>query len=447
MFKLVSEIVNVNWTDSRKSFIHKKITELKNQEDFFDYCLQYKVAPWVFVQLKRFKILALLKRGIQEKFFEEYQKVKLQNENRNKKAVEFLRIFKEEKIDVIILKGNYFATTVYKDVGYKRMNDFDILVHKKDWDRIQNVYLKLGYIPLGFGWSGEKEEPADYSHVGMAFISNDFTCIIGTQWGLKSPTTSYQVPIDEIWNSTKNFSFEGVDVKTMSPEFNLLHLILHLGIYKCGVRDLMDLFNFVQIEKIDENLMLDIIKRSNAVDKANFALTLSNKCQNVFSSIFILKLSNPNNSFINRRLSKRIKMMDESNDIHYSYNDYFQDIEKVVVYFNLFPLFHKKIKYYLIILKMIFFPTMDTCLRLNDEFPSPSFSSKLIARMKAPYFSFALIAQEIGWKFTLLLFLKLFLDLILSIKNYFIKKESYSDYLVSRNISLQKIENAVKNIQ
>ena len=447
MFKIVSEIVNVKWSDSKQSLIHEKLIELKNQDIFFDYCLQYKVAPWVCIQLKRYKLFKLLKEEIQEKFFAEFQRVKIQNENRNKKAIEFLKIFKEEKIDVIILKGNYFATSVYKDVGYKRMNDFDILVHKKDWDRIQDVYLKLGYIPLGFGWSGEKEQPADYSHVGMAFISNDFSCIIGIQWGLKSPTTPYQVPIDEIWNSSKSFSFEGLDVMAMSTEFNLLHLILHLGIYKCGVRDLMDLFNLAQTEKVDESLMLDIIKRSNAMDKAKFALTLSNKCQNIFSSNFFQELNVTSNSFINRRLSKRLKMIEESNDIHYSYNDYFQDIEKVVVYFNLFPLFHKKIKYYLIILKMIFFPTMDTCLKLNDEFVSPSFSSKLISRLKAPYFSFALIAQEIGWKYTLFLFLKLFLDLIFSMKNYFIKKESYSDYLETRNISLQKIEDAVKNIQ
>ena len=60
---------------------------------------------------------------------------------------------------------------------------------------------------------------------------------------------------------------------------------------------------------------------------------------------------------------------------------------------------------------------------------------------------FSLIAQEIGWLFTFLLFLKLFIDLLFSLKNYLIKKESYFDYLKKRGIDPKTIEKVVKNIQ
>ena len=41
----------------------------------------------------------------------------------------------------------------------------------------------------------------------------------------------------------------------------------------------------------------------------------------------------------------------------------------------------------------------------------------------------------------------LLIDLMVSLKNYFIKKESYFEYLHKRGIDPKSIENAVKNIQ
>ena len=52
-----------------------------------------------------------------------------------------------------------------------------------------------------------------------------------------------------------------------------------------------------------------------------------------------------------------------------------------------------------------------------------------------------------GPKFTFLLFVKLYFDLIISLKNYFVKKESYFDYLRKKGIDPREIERVVKNIQ
>ena len=69
------------------------------------------------------------------------------------------------------------------------------------------------------------------------------------------------------------------------------------------------------------------------------------------------------------------------------------------------------------------------------------------ARLKAPFLVFALIAEEIGSKITLLLLTKISFDLLWSVKNYFLKKDSYFDYLRKRGINPKDIERAVKNIQ
>ena len=449
-FELASLLSRVNLNQEEKDRILiglNERTENFEREVFFQYCKRWKLAPLVYAQTIKYAWENHFNDNILDQFKSHYEQAKTQNTNRNIRAVEFLTVFKEEGIDAIVLKGNYLAHQAYEEVGYKIMNDFDILIRKEDWDRIQDVYLGLGYIPLGFGWSGEKEKPASFSHVGMTFISPDFTCIIGSQWGLKSPTTSYHVDIEDVWKTAKPFNLCGVNVKSLSTEYNLLHLILHMGIYKCGIRDCMDLYNLMRTDTIDESELERLVHYANAEQKTRFTMTLSNLCCPVFEEKLIDKIAVKPQGFLGRRLIRRLEVKESTKDFQSSYNDYFQDIEKKVIYFNLFPQFHLKLLFYMKIIGLIYFPETQVALKLNDKTHHPHFWNKCISKLKAPYFVFSLIAQEIGWKFTILLFVKLFVDLIFSIKNYFVKSESYFDYLKQRGVDPQDIENAVKKIQ
>lgn len=445
-FQLTSLITKIKWSSKELARIEEGLGLLSDYKAFYDYCFKWKLAPWVYTQLKNKNLLQLLPDSTQELFHKEHTRIVEQNSKRNHIAQQVFVKFKEKGIDVAVLKGNYFLHTVYKDVGYKRMNDFDILIRKEDWNKIQDVYLELGFIPLGFGWSGEKEKPAQFSHVGMSFISPDYNCIFGSQWGLKSPTTKYEVNIEEVWKSAVPFEFEGVNILALSPEYNFLHLILHLGIYKCGVRDCMDIYNLLYHESLDYEKMYRILEQANALDKAYFACQMSNSCAPAVPKEFIEKIK-PQSGYLLQRTLKRLKILELGGDIHASYNDYFQDIEKDVIYFNLFPKFHLKALFYAKILRKIFFPNIDVALKLDDQQKGASVLSNVVSFLKAPYYIFSLIAQEIGWKFTFLLFLKLLIDLVVSLKNYIIPQTSYFDYLKSRDIDPKEIAKAVKNIQ
>lgn len=450
-FKLASLLSIVNPT-KEEQFEIKRYTEQLFldeylQQDFYEYTEKWKLAPWIKTQFERNNSFHRLSDTCQKKFMASYEKVETQNQARNKCASKILHKFKEKGIEVIILKGNCFALTIYQEVAYKRMNDFDILIHKKDWDQIQTIYLEEGYIPLGFGWAGEKEEPAKFSHVGMSFISPDFSCIIGSQWGLKSPTTSYKDLIHEAWNTSLPFDFIGIEVKQLSPEFNFLHLILHLGVYKCGIRDCMDIYNLVRSKQLNEKYLVDLLIESKAVEKAIFSIEMASFSSPNFADNISDQLSYSKNHFLIRRMQKRKKLHELTGDFQDVYSDYFQDIEKQVIYFNIFPEFHKKMIFYFKILTLIFLPKNEIILKLNDLNPREDYSLLWFKIPKTTKRIFELISQEIGWKFTFLLFLKLGIDTLFSVKNYFIKKRSYFDYLKAKNINPTDIEKVVKNIQ
>ncbi|MGB0949339.1 MAG: nucleotidyltransferase family protein [Marinirhabdus sp.] len=213
LFFAVTRLTKVVISSLEKDKIIAYVTDLKNkvpkQQKFFEYCLEWKLAPWVFLQLKKHALDPYFESEILHLFQEEYSKIKLQNTKRNEEAIRFLKLFKKHGIDVAILKGNLFANTFYGDVGYKRMNDFDILIHANDWVKVQTIYEELNYIPLGFGWAGEKQKPANFSHVGTPFISSNFLCIVGTQWGIKAPTARYKVDINKVWKNTIDPSVYG----------------------------------------------------------------------------------------------------------------------------------------------------------------------------------------------------------------------------------------------
>lgn len=448
-FYIASRLSKIRMTEQEAERVREKLEMMREDEkcqiDFFNWCRQWKMAPWIFTRVLREGLSGYIAPAVLEEFRKMHERIEEQNKNRNAEAVKFLRAFRDAGIDVCILKGNLFAHSFYRDIGYKRMNDFDILIHPRDWVKAQEIYAKLNYIPMGFGWSGEKQAPASFSHTGIPYISRNFQCIIGTQWGLKSPTTHYKVDLDEAWATARDFDLFGVTVKQLSPEYNLLHLILHMGVFKCGLRDCMDVYNLLLHEKMDENKVVRLLEKTDAVDKAFFTLQLANYCSESVPQSLLSRLQP--SGFLAKRSRLRERAIEESSDFHISYNDYFQDIEKNVLYFNIVHKFHQKLVFYLRILRQIYFPARETALQLIDKKHKPTFWNRVRSFFVAPYLVFALIAQEIGWKFTILLFIKLFFDVIISLINYIIPRESYFAWLKKQNIDPKEIQRAVSNVQ
>ena len=450
LFYISSRLAKVSCTDEERERLLNYFVSLQEQPEkqaeFFRYAKKWKLAPWLHTRMQREGFTGYLSEETSDAFREMHAVTLRANESRNKEAVLFLEKFREQNIEAAVLKGNLFAHTFYQDKGYKRMNDFDILIHQEDWGKAQDVYAELNYIPMGFGWSGEKQKAAKFSHTGIPFISRNFHCIAGTQWGIKSPTTHYKVNLEEAWATAGDYDFCGVKTKQLSPEYNLLHLVLHMGIYKCGIRDCMDVYNLVQAEPMDEDKLVDLFQRTDCTDKAKFTLKMSQLCSGIPAESLMKKLHAPG-GFVARRLRNREKAINESGDIHTSYNDYFQDVEKNVLYFNIVHRFHQKAIFYGRILRQIWLPEMEIALKFIDKAHRPTFLNKLSARLRAPGFVFAILAQEIGWGITFLLYTKLFFDQLFSLVNYFIPKESYFDYLKRIGVDPKQIKQVVSDVQ
>ncbi|MFC1804880.1 nucleotidyltransferase family protein [Candidatus Omnitrophota bacterium] len=80
-----------------------------------------------------------------DKFKSAYYLLQLQNQRRYQGLGKLLEAFNQEKIPALLYKGGALAEIIYRDIAFRPMQDFDLLVKPQDWPRIKNILLRLGY--------------------------------------------------------------------------------------------------------------------------------------------------------------------------------------------------------------------------------------------------------------------------------------------------------------
>ena len=78
-----------------------------------------------------------------------------------------LKLFQNNDIEVIALKGAHLAEAVYASPALRRMNDIDLLVKPVDLPEIERIMTKNGYVYSG----NPKRDKIVRSNIG--FVSDD----------------------------------------------------------------------------------------------------------------------------------------------------------------------------------------------------------------------------------------------------------------------------------
>lgn len=226
--------------------------------------------PWTYKQLK-----------LDSKFPSEWNAISETIEHAGRERQHWLiRVLKEAElrnIDVILLKGSMLAVSVYKDSGYKKMNDVDVLVKKQDAAKLLEILKSLQFQSVGGLLS--KDEVSEKTHHAPPYVSSDLKCIIGVHWGLTSPQSKWKVDHDSLWERKVLLSELGKNVFRLSWEENLLHLCIHLPFFKTGLRELADVYNICfegrATHSLDWNLFDSHVKKWKAEDAAYRVLKLA----------------------------------------------------------------------------------------------------------------------------------------------------------------------------
>ena len=414
---------------------------------FYNLSVFNKVSPICCYNIKKLKLA--IPDTIVSKLGEQAQKIKEKNTRRNSEAVKFLEKFSENGIQVALLKGVAFGETVYQNPAYKRMNDIDLLVHKSDINAIYKIYDDLDYFYVGERISGNREKSDKISHLAPHFVSRDFSCIIGTQWGIKSPLSGYRIDYDGIWSRTVPLNFNGVELCMLSPEDNLLHLCLHLGRFKTSLRDMMDFYNLIRFhgDKFDWHLFYELTISSKSANPVFFALGISNFLVPIPEVNALLEKIEP---LVSHKYKMAVALRTQSLGIFLdSYSDHIQSIEKVISSFDNTEWLPEKWNYFKQIWGMIFWPQKEEFLRMNS-LESPSRIQNIKARLGMPFLIIDVIAGEIGRTIVVLLMGKTIFDLTKTIFKFpYVKKENVNSEAYARRMGIdsESIKKLMQQVQ
>jgi len=147
----------------------------------------------------------------------------LHNRSRNelikRQAVEISRVFNDNDIEVLLLKGSALLFTLYKnDPGARMMSDLDILVHKKNIQKAENILKDMGWTEdyelcrKQTGTTLTKENIADYySH----YIYHKNNIWLEMHWGFS--TRSDTKLTDKLFKTSQKVSMDMTPVTIPGP--------------------------------------------------------------------------------------------------------------------------------------------------------------------------------------------------------------------------------------
>ena len=203
------------------------------------------VAPIVHLNLTRHDLGAPVPGSLRDEWRARHETIRARNGARWQKAVELFSHLEAAGVPVIVLKGGRFAESVYGDVGYKKMNDLDLLVRFADLEAVQRTYRSLDLVPLAL-LDGADKVSEDKGYHLPAHVSRDLTFVLGTHWNLCNPKHGYRFDRSRLWERSVELQFGGRTVRSLSPADVLHHLIVHFHYYKTGLKELADFANWIR---------------------------------------------------------------------------------------------------------------------------------------------------------------------------------------------------------
>ena len=137
---------------------------------------------------------------------------------------ELAGVARERALDLCLLKGAAFSTTLYAHPALRPMSDLDLLVRARDFERWSDALRSLGYAPK------------DVSDHAVAFERERTGVFVELHRALTSCARFVGVGASELFSRSRPApGFGSPHVRTLAPEDHLLHLCLH-GSFQHGFR-------------------------------------------------------------------------------------------------------------------------------------------------------------------------------------------------------------------
>lgn len=242
-----------------KTNITKMIHESLNWEKFIRLVNYHRVLPIVYLNLQKYAADAIPPHQF-DRLKNQCKKQKIHAMRFTAELVRLVKLFRQEGIKVICLKGPVLALQLYGDTALRHIIDIDLLVEHRDIEKVHQLLVRSGYAtkhPELFSstlhWRVFKKlkHHIPYYHKKELFqleihfrLVNNFHVFPNNELNVE--------------NNLQSFVYAGVKLNTLAAIDNILFLFVHGSIHKWHrLKWLTDMAQLYHSQSIDWKKLFD----------------------------------------------------------------------------------------------------------------------------------------------------------------------------------------------
>jgi hypothetical protein len=221
----------------------QRISELASADldwnQFASISYAHGIAPLIYHSLVQSDAVGLIPAAAAQPLRNSYYANAARNSLLYDDLQKLLLALRQEKIDVIVLKGAALAETVYPHRAVRPMSDIDLLVRKEQLSKLEFKLLDMGYLFNGHGRA--KEFYLEHRYHWVFAKRSDMS--IEIHWHIKRPEGPFSIDIDEFWKRAQWTKIASVETLVLCPEHLVLYLCQHMWKHNLlgGIRPLCDI--------------------------------------------------------------------------------------------------------------------------------------------------------------------------------------------------------------
>jgi putative nucleotidyltransferase-like protein len=192
------------------------------------------MAPTVFQMSANSGALAAAPQAIAALFTSSYPRSLVNLRRIELQLAEILRVFAEQQLDILILKGPPLVRRLYSDPALRPIGDLDLLARPGDLQRVCSALISLGYRALP-GYGGPRDFHALRGYT-LIYRRGDEP-LVELHWRPVS-LASYQRSFlpDVLWRRSLPTRIGGENAHLLDPEDELRYLCVHYAAEHRGKR-------------------------------------------------------------------------------------------------------------------------------------------------------------------------------------------------------------------
>jgi len=262
------------------------------------------IIPLLYHRLSKENLTGLIPSEVVQELKQEYYKslfsgIRVYDALRNP-----LKALSEADAEVIMLKGAALAETLYPEIALRPFGDIDILVREEDWPKIKRTLYKLDFKAHGTDIADLPPKLTKFDTVEHLHFLNQQGLNLELHFDLLQLGCAMRSTADA-WRTAHSVRIAGVETKILSPEYQLLHLCVHLN--KHGYRRFIwfaDIANLLRDKTFDWEKLRTIARTEGVLAPVYYTLYYVNLFFGELVSNLVLESLKP--GFIRRTVWERI---------------------------------------------------------------------------------------------------------------------------------------------